>query len=217
MKWISNCHPQYGDTFDDGTVMVKSSENEPLRVHYTEVEYNQKWWSPAAEKRIMKDYNQKYVGIEKPTSMPIQAGRLSNLTTIEIFSRLTDFQSKVLNVLETNGEWMTARTIGTADGSDYNPKSAKAASLRKVLTRLETLGLIQTKWGKNEKIYRAKKISTPNFLGNAESKRQGWKAATFYLNPETLARLRQVAMERKLLGETGDPSDAVEEALQAWL
>jgi predicted DNA-binding protein len=49
------------------------------------------------------------------------------------------------------------------------------------------------------------------------SKRQGWKAATFYLRPETLAQLRRVVMERKLEGATGDLSDAVEEALQAWL
>lgn len=53
--------------------------------------------------------------------------------------------------------------------------------------------------------------------GGTTSKRQGWKAATFYLRPETLAQLRRVVMERKLEGATGDLSDAVEEALQAWL
>jgi hypothetical protein len=49
------------------------------------------------------------------------------------------------------------------------------------------------------------------------SKRQGWKAATFYVRPEPLAQLRRVVGLRKLEGATGDLSDAVEEALQAWL
>jgi hypothetical protein len=49
------------------------------------------------------------------------------------------------------------------------------------------------------------------------SKRQGWKAATFYVKPETLAQLRRVVGLRKLEGVPGDLSDAVEEALQAWL
>lgn len=49
------------------------------------------------------------------------------------------------------------------------------------------------------------------------SKRQGWKAATFYVRPETLAQLRRVVGLRKLEGATGDLSDAVEEALQTWL
>jgi hypothetical protein len=51
----------------------------------------------------------------------------------------------------------------------------------------------------------------------APSKRQGWKAATFYVQPETLAQLRRIVGLRKLEGGTGDLSDAVEEALQAWL
>jgi hypothetical protein len=51
----------------------------------------------------------------------------------------------------------------------------------------------------------------------SSSKRQGWKAATFYLQPETLAQLRRVVGLRKLEGQGGDLSDAVEEALQAWL
>jgi hypothetical protein len=49
------------------------------------------------------------------------------------------------------------------------------------------------------------------------SKRQRWKAATFYLKPETLAQLRRVILEWKLEGLPGDFSDAVEEALEAWL
>jgi len=49
------------------------------------------------------------------------------------------------------------------------------------------------------------------------SKRQGWKTATFYVRPETLAQLRRVVGLRKLEGGTGDLSDAGEEALQTWL
>lgn len=49
------------------------------------------------------------------------------------------------------------------------------------------------------------------------SKRQGWKAATFYLRPETLAQLRRVVGLRKIEGQGGDLSDAVEDALAAWL
>jgi hypothetical protein len=49
------------------------------------------------------------------------------------------------------------------------------------------------------------------------SKRKRWKAATFYLKPETLAQLRRVILEWKLEGLPGDFSDAVEEALEAWL
>jgi hypothetical protein len=52
-----------------------------------------------------------------------------------------------------------------------------------------------------------------------QSKRQGWKACTFYLKPETKARLERVLLERKLNGTPGavDQSEAIEEALQAWL
>jgi hypothetical protein len=57
----------------------------------------------------------------------------------------------------------------------------------------------------------------PRRQGGVPSKRQGWKAATFYVSPETLAQLRRVVGLRKLEGSTGDLSDAVEEALQAWL
>lgn len=51
------------------------------------------------------------------------------------------------------------------------------------------------------------------------SKRQSWKVATFYMRPETKARLERVLLERKLTGGSGaaDQSEAIEEALQAWL
>jgi hypothetical protein len=51
----------------------------------------------------------------------------------------------------------------------------------------------------------------------ALSKRQSWKAATFYLQPDTLHQLRRIVGQRKLEGGTGDLSDAVDEALRAWI
>ena len=51
------------------------------------------------------------------------------------------------------------------------------------------------------------------------SKRSTWKACTFYLPPETKARLERVLLQRKLAGADGaaDQSEAINEALQAWL
>jgi hypothetical protein len=53
----------------------------------------------------------------------------------------------------------------------------------------------------------------------AASKRSTWKACTFYLPPETKARLERVLLQRKLAGSGGaaDQSEAINEALQAWL
>ena len=53
----------------------------------------------------------------------------------------------------------------------------------------------------------------------AASKRSTWKACTFYLPPETKARLERVLLQRKLAGTDGaaDQSEAINEALQAWL
>ena len=51
------------------------------------------------------------------------------------------------------------------------------------------------------------------------SKRSSWKACTFYLPAETKARLERVLLQRKLVGAGGaaDQSEAINEALQAWL
>jgi hypothetical protein len=57
----------------------------------------------------------------------------------------------------------------------------------------------------------------PRRQGGSRSKRQDWKAATFYLRPETLQQLRRIVGMRKLEGGVGDLSDAVEEALQTWI
>lgn len=51
------------------------------------------------------------------------------------------------------------------------------------------------------------------------SKRSSWKACTFYLPAETKARLERVLLQRKLAeaGGAADQSEAIDEALQAWL
>ena len=51
------------------------------------------------------------------------------------------------------------------------------------------------------------------------SKRSTWKACTFYLPAETKARLERVLLQRKLAeaGGAADQSEAIDEALQAWL
>jgi hypothetical protein len=63
----------------------------------------------------------------------------------------------------------------------------------------------------------AEPAPTAKVKAQGTSKRQGWKAATFYIRPETLAQLRRVVALRKIEGSSADLSDAVEEALQTWL
>lgn len=51
------------------------------------------------------------------------------------------------------------------------------------------------------------------------SKRSSWKACTFYLPAETKARLKRVLLQQELAGTGGaaDQSEAINEALLAWL
>ena len=53
----------------------------------------------------------------------------------------------------------------------------------------------------------------------AASKRSTWKACTFYLPAETKARLKRVLLQQELAGTGGaaDQSEAINEALLAWL
>ena len=51
-----------------------------------------------------------------------------------------------------------------------------------------------------------------------ESKRSGWLARTFYLRPETVAALRRYVLTCQIEGNgVADQSEAVDQALQAWL
>jgi hypothetical protein len=51
------------------------------------------------------------------------------------------------------------------------------------------------------------------------SKRSTWKACTFYLPAETKARLKRVLLQQELAGtgSAADQSEAINEALLAWL
>lgn len=51
------------------------------------------------------------------------------------------------------------------------------------------------------------------------SKRSSWKVCTFYLPAETKARLKRVLFDRQETGAGGaaDQSEAINEALLAWL
>ncbi|MFN9548396.1 MAG: DUF3854 domain-containing protein [Cyanobacteriota bacterium] len=69
---------------------------------------------------------------------------------------LSEAQTEALETLEAHGGWMTVRDIATTDGSDYDSRGGKAATLRKTLERLKTLGLIESERAGSEKTYRAR-------------------------------------------------------------
>jgi hypothetical protein len=54
---------------------------------------------------------------------------------------------------------------------------------------------------------------------SATSKRSTWIACTFYLPAETKARLKRVLLQQELAGtgSAADQSEAINEALLAWL
>lgn len=62
-------------------------------------------------------------------------------------ANLTDVQAAVIAVLEDAAGWMTGRQVAEAllePGEAYDARGSQAANTRKVLKRLETLGLIET-------------------------------------------------------------------------
>jgi Fe2+ or Zn2+ uptake regulation protein len=63
-----------------------------------------------------------------------------------LISNLTEVQTNVLSVLEENDNWMTTRDVLKGLGIDYGDGTgSKAAAMRRVLKRLETLELIKSK------------------------------------------------------------------------
>lgn len=62
-------------------------------------------------------------------------------------ANLTDAQSAVMQALEDADGWLTGRQVAEAllgPGEEYDARAAHAATTRKTLRRLETLGLIET-------------------------------------------------------------------------
>jgi hypothetical protein len=71
-------------------------------------------------------------------------------------SNLTEAQGDVLALLEVADGWMTLRGLIEGAGEEYDAKGAKAASTRKVLKRLEVLGLVESVKSGIERTYRTK-------------------------------------------------------------
>jgi hypothetical protein len=71
-------------------------------------------------------------------------------------SNLTEAQGDVLALLDAADGWMTLRALMEGAGEEYEAKGAKAATTRKVLKRLEVLGLVESVKSGHERTYRAK-------------------------------------------------------------
>jgi hypothetical protein len=57
---------------------------------------------------------------------------------------LTEMQSDVLNAIKSTSNWVTIKDIIEALGEVYESKNSFAANIRKIVKRLETLGLIKS-------------------------------------------------------------------------
>jgi hypothetical protein len=58
----------------------------------------------------------------------------------------------------------------------------------------------------------------PGRKPSSASKRTGWKACTFYVQPETAVRLKRYVLQCQLEGRgVADQSEAVDAALRQWL
>jgi hypothetical protein len=71
-------------------------------------------------------------------------------------SNLTEAQGDVWALLDAADGWMTLRALMEGAGEEYEAKGAKAATTRKVLKRLEVLGLVESTKSGNERTYRTK-------------------------------------------------------------
>lgn len=73
-------------------------------------------------------------------------------------ANLTDAQADVLTALEDANGWLTGRQVAESlltPGEQYDARGTRAATCRKVLKRLEVLGLIETKRVGLDRLYRA--------------------------------------------------------------
>ena len=79
-----------------------------------------------------------------------------------LLSNLTEAQTDVLSVLEATDDWITTRDVVTGLGSEYGDGTGgKAATVRKTLKRLETMGLIESKRVGLERCYHQLNSSEP--------------------------------------------------------
>jgi Fe2+ or Zn2+ uptake regulation protein len=70
-------------------------------------------------------------------------------------SNLTEAQSDVLGAVEAGDGWVTPRDVVGHLGEEYEATGSRAALIRKVLKRLEVLGMIESQRVGNERTYRA--------------------------------------------------------------
>lgn len=73
-----------------------------------------------------------------------------------VISNLTEAQGDVLALLDAADGWMTLRALIEGAGEEYEARGAKAATTRKVLKRLEVLGLAESVKSGSERTYRTK-------------------------------------------------------------
>jgi len=71
-------------------------------------------------------------------------------------SNLTEPQGDVLALLDAADGWMTLRALMEGAGEEYEARGSKAATMRKMLKRLEVLGLVESVKTGSERTYRAK-------------------------------------------------------------
>jgi Fe2+ or Zn2+ uptake regulation protein len=69
-------------------------------------------------------------------------------------SNLTEAQSDVLGAVEAGDGWVTPRDVVGHLGEEYESTGSRAALIRKVLKRLEVLGMIESQRVGNERTYR---------------------------------------------------------------
>jgi len=72
-----------------------------------------------------------------------------------VISNLTEAQIDVLAVVEAADGWITPRDVVESLGEEYDATNGKAATVRKLLKRLEVFGLVETQRVGNERTYRA--------------------------------------------------------------
>jgi hypothetical protein len=83
-------------------------------------------------------------------------------------ANLTERHADVLAALEAADGWLTVRDLSMEQGEQYDPRGSAAALTRKVLARLENLGLIESKRVGVERTYRAKRSEEISTHGGDE-------------------------------------------------
>lgn len=111
-------------------------------------------------------------------------------------SNLTESQSNVLDALESRGGWGTTRDVVEAMGETFDGQSGKAATVRKVLKRLEGLGLIESQRAGLDRTYQM----IPNLPSQTS---QDALKSTGSTHSKTAAQ--GISLARELAGDGSEP------------